>query len=383
MNQEKIGMRLKSYFAASVEAALAEGSRELGPEALIVQSRKSPPESRRLGEYEVVLAVAGAERRAVGPATRVAPQAADGAEPGGLAREMAALRRQMEAIRRSIGHAALAGAADRAGSSAAAEIYAALTESDLDPEIAHRVAEKAAGMQGGEGDPAEFAQGAAVDALEKVFSVDARLGVEGAEGRVAALIGPPGSGKTTTLAKLAVAYGLTARRPVLLVSTDTWRIGAADHLRSFAGILGVGFELAATTAALDQTLNQHRAKGLILIDTPGFAAADMDQAGDLARYIARRREIDTHLVLSASMRSADITRAVDRFEIFRPAKLLFTRLDETESLGPLVSEAARTQKPISFLCNGQDIPEHLEAASKRRLVASLLSDRFKESLAAA
>ena len=375
-------MRLKSYFAASVEAALAEGSRELGPEALIVQSRKSPPESRHLGGYEVVLAVTGTERAAA-DAPRATSGAGSGAEPGELAREMGGLRRQMEAIRRSLGHSALASAGHGVASSAAAEIFAALMESDLDPEIARRVAEGAAGMPGGAGDDAEFAHRAAVEALESEFSVDARLGVEGAEGRVAVLVGPPGSGKTTTLAKLAVTYGLTARRPVLLVSTDTWRIGAADHLRSFAGILGVGFELAATTAALDQMLNQHRAKGLILIDTPGFAAADMDQAGDLARYFTRRREIDTHLVLSASMRSADITRAVDRFEIFQPAKLLFTRLDETESLGPLVSEAARTQKPISFLCRGQDIPEHLEAASKRRLAASLLPDRFKESQAAA
>jgi flagellar biosynthesis protein FlhF len=376
-------MRLKSYFAASVEAALAEGSRELGPEALIVQSRRSPPESRHLGGYEVVLAVTGAERAAGAAAPRATSGAGGGAEPGELALEMAGLRRQMEAIRRSLGHSALASAGHGVASSAAAETFAALMESDLDPEIARRVAEKSAGMPGLQGGNAEFAHRGAVEALENEFSVDARLGVEGAEGRVAVLIGPPGSGKTTTLAKLAVTYGLTARRPVLLVSTDTWRIGAADHLRSFAGILGVGFELAETTAVLDQMLNQHRAKGLILIDTPGFAAADMDQAAELARYIARRREIDTHLVLSASMRSADITRAVDRFEIFRPAKLLFTRLDETESLGPLVSEAARTQKPISFLCHGQDIPEHLEAASKRRLAASLFPDRFKESLAAA
>ena len=67
------------------------------------------------------------------------------------------------------------------------------------------------------------------------------------------------------------------------------------------------------------------------------------------------------------MKSADITRAVERFELFGPAKLLFTRLDETGTLGPVLNEASRTRKPISFLTAGQQVPEHLEPATTARI----------------
>ena len=90
----------------------------------------------------------------------------------------------------------------------------------------------------------------------------------------------------------------------------------------------------------------------------------MEDGADLARLIASHPEIDTHLVLSASMRPADLARIADRYEIFQPKKLLFTRLDETDRYGALVSEAARRSLPISFLATGQQIPDDLEPASK-------------------
>ena len=83
------------------------------------------------------------------------------------------------------------------------------------------------------------------------------------------------------------------------------------------------------------------------------------------------------------MKSADLTRMVDAFEIFRPQRLLFTRLDETESLGPILNEAARTGKPLSFFANGQRIPEDLEAATRDRLVELLLARPAERQAASA
>lgn len=366
-------MRLKSYFAATVEAALAEGSRELGPEAMIVQSRKSPPESRHLGQYEVVMAATGA--------TGTQPGATPAEPP--FARELAELKGQMDAMRRSLARSARVEPRWLAPTSEAADIFTALVEAEVDAALASQIAERVAARLGPSVTDRELAHAAAATEIASCFSVDSRLGREGAAGRIVALVGPPGSGKTTTLVKLAVTYGLTARRPVVLVSTDNCRIAAADQLRAYAAILGVGFELAETTGALAQAFELHRAKDLILVDTPGLSAAEMDQGGDLAQFLRARSEIDTHLVLSASMKPADITRAVDRFEIFRPVKLLFTRLDETGSVGPVLSEAARTQKPVSFLATGQQIPEHLEAATTERIVSLVLPPAKELSLAVA
>ncbi|MBZ5591158.1 MAG: hypothetical protein LAP39_02910 [Acidobacteriia bacterium] len=367
-------MLVKSFFAATVEAALAEGSRELGPEALIVQSRKALPEAQHLGRYEVVLAAAQPPGKAAARADAGGP--AGTGEP--LAREIARMRRQLDSLRRSLSHPA----APAALSFEAAEIFEALVESETETGLASEIAQAAAAQAGPDSGKTTLARDAAIAEIESRFTVDATLGREGAARRIAALVGPPGSGKTATLVKLAVVHGLAARRPAVLISADTYRIAAADQLRSYAAILGVGFELVETPRALDQALDLHRAKGLILIDTPGLAVAEMDQGADLAAYLATHPEIDTHLVLSASMKSADITRAVDRFEIFKPAKLLFTRLDETGALGPVWSEAARTGKPLSFLSAGQSIPEDLEPATQRRIV-DLVLPREDRSRAAA
>jgi flagellar biosynthesis protein FlhF len=140
----------------------------------------------------------------------------------------------------------------------------------------------------------------------------------------------------------------------------------------YACILGVGFQTIETPLALAQALEEHRRNELVFIDTPGWAQRDFPEIQELAAYIANDPEIDVHLVLPASHRSSDMTKIVDRYAVFRPRKLLFTRLDETERYGPLVSESRRTGLPISFLCGGEQIPEDLEAATASRIAGLIL-----------
>jgi len=183
--------------------------------------------------------------------------------------------------------------------------------------------------------------------------------------------------------KLAVNYGLAARRPVLLLSMDTQRVAAADQLRSYTAILGVGFQLLETVSSLAQTIEENRGKELIFIDTPGLAYGDLEDSASLCHFLATRGDIDTHLVLPASMKANDLSRMVDAFEIVRPQHLLFTKLDETGSYGSILSEAARCGKPLSFFTNGQRIPEDLEAASSDRLLDLVCRSGAGRALSAA
>jgi flagellar biosynthesis protein FlhF len=210
-------------------------------------------------------------------------------------------------------------------------------------------------------------EGAILTEIEERILVSSTLAAANGP-RVVALAGPPGAGKTTMLAKLAVTYGLAARRTVALVSMDDFRVAGADQLRSYATILGAPFQALDNVGSLARVLEEYRGKRLVLIDTPGYGPRDMDHATDLARFLSGRTDIATHLVLTASMKSADLLHMAERFGIFNPAGLMFTKLDETACFGTAFSLSVRMGTPLSFLGTGQEVPDDLAPATKERIL---------------
>ena len=376
-------MKIKSYFANTVEIAMSMARQELGPEAMLVNSRKSSLETRHLGTYEVVFVTdvpAGEQEEAPLPEAEAKPNMA-----GPLAQQMAELKRELEGVRRTIVRSALNPAAWRDSTPDVAEAYAALAASEVSPELARETIEAAESRvaKTAPAKPRYALRDALVEELESRIKVQPVLGRGEARPRIVALVGPPGSGKTTTLVKLAVNYGLAARRPVMLLSMDTYRVAAAEQLRSYSAILGVGFQLVETVGALAQAIEENRGKELVLLDTPGLGPAEMPNYSALSQFLSTRDDIDTQLAVSCSMKSADLSRVVDAFDAFRPQRLIFTRMDETSSFGPILNEASRTGKPLSFFATGQRIPEDLEAATKGRVAALILNGSGVQALSAA
>jgi flagellar biosynthesis protein FlhF len=387
MRPEPNAMRIKSYFSHTVEDALAVARQEMGADAMLVNTRRALPETGHEGEYEVVLATDAPEVAETSSPAAATPAARP---PDRLSLEVSELKRELEGMRRTLAHSAFTAPGWTGGSGDATAAYAALTAAEVDPQLAREIVENAEQAARGHAtgrtpqrlDSAALEQ-AVMREMEARFSAQPGLGRSDTAPRVAALVGPPGSGKTTTLVKLAVNYGLASRRPALLLSTDTYRIAAAEQLRSFAAILGIGFHLVETPTGLAQAIEENRGKDLILIDTPGFGSGDLDAAAELARLIAGRPDVDTHLVLPASMKAADLERMVDTYRIFGPRRLLFTKLDETGSFGPIFNQAARTGMPLSFFTDGQRIPEDLREATSRGLLELVLSGRSSAARSAA
>ena len=411
-------MRMKSYFASSVQAAMEQARRELGSEATLVTSHSAGPEARHLGEYEVVFATDLPEVSAAGargevnrpadsrPATStLSPTAADSmlAEIRDLGRLFLSWRQA------SIRYAEKPGWIR--DNPQLQEAYAELIQAEVDPDLAqqllaaaqHRLhppdAQALSELPEGRRQNFKVELSRHLNSLERdlvrdalateirdSIRVDAELGGAGRGPRAVALVGPPGAGKTATIVKLALKFGVAARKSTLLISLDALRVGASEQLRRYASVLGIEFQALENDQALAQTLAEHGDRDLILIDTPGFSARELDAGCEAARFLAGRADIQKHLVLPAPMRFSDLARVSSAFDVFRPSRLIFSRLDETETFGPLLCEAMGSGRPISFLTTGQRVPDDLEVADKARLAELILPGSGKSvtrSLAAA
>lgn len=356
-------LQVKSYFAASVTDAIGVARRELGSDALFLNSRSAPPEARHLGSLEVIFGIAAEQH------LRRAPSPAPTAAVDDLCHKIDRLQDLLMGstdigmrpkpglgVQRALVDAGLTAAL-------AAEIEGAVA-SRLNPRSVTGIS---LARKPHEWEPDRILQ-------ETIGEIESRVNVKPTLSRVTALVGPPGSGKTTTLVKLAVNEGLKKSRPVRLISADTERIGASDQLRNYAAILGASFECVDTRAGLAHAVESAPGTHLILIDTPGFSPALLQTAGiELADFLASRQDIDTQLVLTATIRQNDLEATVKRFNAFRPSGLIFTRLDETDNTGSVASEAIRSGKPISWLCGGQLVPEDIEPASKSRIVSCVVN----------
>ena len=217
------------------------------------------------------------------------------------------------------------------------------------------------------------------DALHRLFVEQIRVSGPLLDGgandyKVALFVGPSGAGKTTAIVKLAAHYRLQENKSVALITLDTCRMAAVEHLRMYANVLGVPLETAQTTADVVEGIRRHRQASLIMIDTPGFGPHETTQLMNLGQLKDLCGSIDTHLVLSAATRLPDLRRTVARHNACAPSRLLFTKLDETEEYGNLFELAYQTTLPLSYWSNGQRVPEDFELADSGRL-ADLLLDR--------
>ncbi len=189
------------------------------------------------------------------------------------------------------------------------------------------------------------------------------------KGGVIALVGPTGVGKTTTVAKLAAHFALRhGRRSISLVTTDSYRIGAHEQLRTYGRILGVPVQIAADMEELATVLQHNRDKKLTLIDTAGMSQKDKRLASQLSMLNIDGIPIETYLVISATAQMQLQNDVIRSFGGNRLKGCILTKTDEAASLGEVISLLIQNKLPVAFVGNGQRVPDDLRPARGKELV---------------
>lgn len=188
------------------------------------------------------------------------------------------------------------------------------------------------------------------------------------DGGVAALVGPTGVGKTTTIAKMAAQYAIQfGTSNIALISADAHRIGAHEHLSTFANILGIKVYPAEDVTALEELLVQLSDKKLVLIDTEGTSQRDIDLTARLAAYGKNEDRVHFYLTLAATCQEAGLDEILRVFNRLPLKAAVITKIDEAAQLGCVLGALIRHDLPAAFLSDGQRVPDDLHQAAKKRL----------------
>ncbi|MDE6212202.1 MAG: flagellar biosynthesis protein FlhF [Lachnospiraceae bacterium] len=191
-------------------------------------------------------------------------------------------------------------------------------------------------------------------------------------------IGPTGVGKTTTIAKIASKFRVDEKKKVALLTADTYRIAAAEQLRTYANILEVPFRVIYTVEEISKAMEDFRDYDYIMIDTAGHSHQNSTQKDNMCNIIHSvddKVEKEVHLVLSATTKYRDLISIADSYKELADYKLIFTKLDETTTLGNLLNLRLYTGADLSYVTYGQNVPDDIEDFNPQKTVKRLLGGK--------
>ncbi len=392
-------MRIKTYLVDTLSEAVERIKRDLGPEAVILSTRR-PQNANWWKPGQPKLEVTAAldhGQDAVAPQTDQTIQyfnrvTEDKIEP--LRQEMALLKQVLgdrlgegseikASIKKSVHQSETAKKITTQGNSETysdspklmddqSEELVALSRELLwhymDPNVVQALVEESM-TQANEGlDLKEWVAEWIVRNLPPVMSESQFL----SEKKAVAFVGPTGAGKTTSLVKLASHLVLEKKMKIAFITLDHYKVGGEEHLRHYAGILGVPCTLAKNTAELKRALRRFEGMDLVLVDTCGRSPNDMEGLAWLASLIEESK-IETVMVVPANLRGDDLNRIIASYSLLDPFSLIMTKLDETSQYGSLFNASFSMDTPLAYFAMGQNVPEDFESASIERVLDCLLN----------
>ena len=188
-------------------------------------------------------------------------------------------------------------------------------------------------------------------------------------------LGPTGVGKTTTIAKIASSFKIKEKRNVGLLTADTYRIAAVEQLRTYANILGIPLNVVYSASEIEEARKDLDKYEVVLVDTAGRSDKNKEQMDELKRLINAipEEEREIYLVLSATTKYGDLTRIAGVYKDIAKYKIIFTKVDETGTIGNIYNILMQTGAGLSYVTFGQNVPDDISAADTQSIAKQLLS----------
>lgn len=196
--------------------------------------------------------------------------------------------------------------------------------------------------------------------------------------RVVFFIGPTGVGKTTTIAKIASSLSVDDKKKIAFITTDTYRIAAAEQLHTYASILEAPFRVVYTEEELTEAVRDYHEFDFIFVDTAGHSHKNEEQMDKMKSFLGTvgdDADYQTFLVLSATTKYRDLRKIADSYRDTADYQLIFTKLDETTTLGSLFNMRMYTDAPIAYVTSGQNVPDDIERFNPQKTVKQLLGGK--------
>lgn len=377
-------MEVKTYRATSLQEALQQVRRELGPEASVLHTREVSGGvlrwmSGRQIEVTASTSIEVPSRLSAQPSD-YAPQSTTKPLPPAdyddfRAKYRADLKEaapESESLVEDLSRASTKPPASDPPT-ALSQVYDDLLAAEVEEAFANELIESVRNsLSTPELNDATLVKSRATRLLEDEFQCSGPIRITTGLRRVVALVGPTGVGKTTTIAKLAADFHLREKQRVGLITVDTYRIAAVDQLRTYADIIDLPMEVVSTPREMRTALSRLADLDLILMDTAGRSPQDDLRIQELKAMLREAQADEVHIVLSGVASPASMKQAAEQFTKAGATSLLFTKIDESTGLGNLLPVVRSSKLPISYITNGQDVPEDITSASRGKLARAIL-----------